>query len=320
VAAIAASRVAPPDQPVKAILLMVSSVLVFSCMDGLSKFLTADYPPVLVIWIRYVCSLALLLPLATLRWRERPLHTRRVSRHLVRGACMVGSGLFFVSGLAHLPLAQATAIGFVTPLVVTALSIPLLGEQVGIRRWLAVAVGFGGVLIIVRPGGSGFDPAALWPVLSSVAWALAMILTRLMRLAEPPLTMLTYTALVGALGMSLPALLEWQDVSLAAWGLLLVCGAFSLAGQYLQLHAFRHGPASLLAPFSYCSIIGSTAIGVVAFGNFPDLWTWIGTAIVIASGLYTWHRARVRARQAIVLTPAGGGAECAGPRRARPRW
>src|SRR5580698_8726746 len=91
---------APPDQPVKAILLMVSSVLVFSCMDGLAKYLTADYPPVLVIWVRYLWSLALLLPLAALRWQERPLHTRRVSRHLVRGACMVGSGLFFVSGLA----------------------------------------------------------------------------------------------------------------------------------------------------------------------------------------------------------------------------
>jgi drug/metabolite transporter (DMT)-like permease len=295
-ATVATSLAAPPDQPVKAILLMVSAVLVFSCTDGLSKFLTADYPPVLVIWGRYLWSLALLLPLAALRWQERPLRTRRVSHQLARGACMVGSGLFFVSGLAHLPLAQATATSFVTPLIVTALSIPLLGEQVGIRRWLAIAIGFAGVLIIVRPVGSGFDPAALWPVLSSAAWALAMILTRLMRLAEPPLTMLTYTTLVGALGMSLPALLVWQDMSASAWGLLLICGAFSLVAQYLQLHAFRHGPASMLAPFSYCSIIGSTTIGVVAFGNFPDFWTWIGTAIVIASGIYTWHRERVRAR------------------------
>jgi len=275
---------------------MVSAVLVFSCTDGLSKYLAADYSPVLVIWGRYAWSLALLLPLAALRRQERPLHTRRVARQLARGACMVASGLFFVAGLVHLPLAQATATGFVAPLIVTALSIPLLGERVGIRRWLAVAVGFAGVLIIVRPGGSGFDPAALWPVLSAATWALAMILTRLMRIAEPPLTMLTYTALVGALGMSLPALLVWQTMSATAWGVLLVCGAFSLLGQYLQLHALRRGSASMLAPFSYSSIIGSTAIGVAAFGSFPDFWTWTGTAIVIASGIYTWHRERVRAR------------------------
>lgn len=296
--ALAGTRTAPPDQPVRAIALMVSAVLVFSAMDGISKYLTADYPPVMVMWGRYAWSLALLLPLAWARRGERPLRTPHWPRHLARGACMVGSGLFFVAGLVHLPLAEATATAFVSPLLITALSIPLLGETVGPRRWLAIAVGFSGVLIIVRPGGGAFGPAALWPLLSAAVWALAIVLTRMMRLADPPLTFLTYTALVGACGLGLPALLIWQPVSAAACGLMLVCGGFSLLGQYLQLKAFRHGSASLLAPFSYCSIIGSSAIGVLVFDQFPDPWTWLGIAIVIASGVYTWHRERVRARAA----------------------
>jgi drug/metabolite transporter (DMT)-like permease len=299
VTSLAASAGAPPDQPVKAIVLMVASVLVFSTMDGLSKYLTADYPPVVVMWGRYTWSLALLLPLAALRWRERPLRTRRVTPQLVRGVCMVGSGLFFVSGLVTLPLAEATATGFVSPLFVTALSIPLLGETVGVRRWLAVAVGFGGVLIIVRPGGGAFSPAAIWPVLSAASWALSMILTRRMRLGDPPLTFLAFPALVGTFGLGLPALLVWRPIDAATCGLLLGAGAFSLLGQYLQLQAFRRGTASLLAPFSYGSIIGSSAIGVLVFGQFPDGWTWVGVAIVVGSGVYTWHRERVRARFAI---------------------
>jgi drug/metabolite transporter (DMT)-like permease len=298
VTAAAASRAVPPDQPVRAIALMVSSVLVFSTMDGISKYLAADYPPVMVMWGRYAWSLALLLPLALLRRTERPLRSRHAARQLVRGACMVGSGLFFVSGLVYLPLAEATATAFVSPLIITALSIPLLGETVGVRRWAAIAVGFMGVLIIVRPGGGAFGPAALWPLVSAAVWAFAIVLTRQMRLGDPPLTFLIYTAVVGAWGLGLPALLVWRPLSAAACGLMLLSGTFSLFGQYLQLQAFRRGTASLLAPFSYCSIIGSSAIGVLVFGQFPDPWTWLGIAIVIASGVYTWHRERVRARAA----------------------
>ncbi|MEJ0069337.1 MAG: DMT family transporter [Pseudomonadota bacterium] len=125
-----------------------------------------------------------------------------------------------------------------------------------------------------------------------------MILTRQMRLADPALTTLTYTMLVGAVGLSVPALLDWHELTVAACLLMLLGGTLSVISQYFQLQAFRCGSASLLAPFSYCSIIGSTTIGVVVFDNFPDRLTWLGTAIVISSGVYVWHRERVRARQA----------------------
>jgi drug/metabolite transporter (DMT)-like permease len=284
------------DQPIKAIALMVGAIMLFTGVDGLSKYLTADYPAIQIVWVRYLFMLSLLLPLAALRAPERPWRTRRPAHQAARAACVAGAGLFFVSGLAHLPLAQATATGYVAPLFVTALSIPLLGEQVGVRRWAAVVVGFAGVLVIVRPTGASFEAAAFYPVLSSAVWALGMILTRKMGFIDPPLTTLLYTALVGAALTGVPALAAWHALTPLGWLLLGLCGGFNLLGQYLQVRAFAHAPVSLLAPFSYSSIVGSTAIGVVAFNNFPDLWTWLGAALVIASGIYTWHRERVRAR------------------------
>src|SRR5260221_9849766 len=276
---------------------MVTAIMLFSVMDGLSKYLTTDYHPIQVVWVRYLIMLLLLLPLAAARWAERPFRSRQPLQQSARGVFIVGSGLLFVSGLAHLPLAQATATGFVAPMFVTALSIPLLGEKVGIRRWLAVAVGFAGVLVIVRPTSSGFEPAALWPILSAATWAMGIIITRKMRLADPALTTLLFTASVGVISAAIPALLVWREITPLAWVLLTACGALSLLGQYFQVRAFANGPASLLAPFSYSSIIVSTAIGVMLFHHFPDLWTWIGAAIVVASGVYVWHRERVRARE-----------------------
>ena len=301
------TRAAVTDQPIKAIFLMLTAIMLFTGVDGLSKYLTADYPPIQVVWVRYLFMVMLLAPLATARRRARPWRTQRLAHQAARGVCVAGAGLLFVSGLAHLPLAQATATGYVAPLFVTALSIPLLGEQVGIRRWAAVVIGFAGVLIIVRPGGASFELAALYPVLSSASWALGMVITRKMGLADPPLTTLLYTVLVGATITAAPAFAAWHALPPTGWALLGICGAVNLLGQYFQVRAFAYGPVSLLAPFSYSSIVGSTVIGVVAFDNFPDLWTWIGAAIVIASGIYTWHRERVRGRERAVLEgrPAG---------------
>ncbi|MBV8166649.1 MAG: DMT family transporter, partial [Alphaproteobacteria bacterium] len=161
--------------------------------------------------------------------------------------------------------------------------------------------GFAGVLIIVRPGGDSFQPASLLPMASSATWALGMIITRKMGLADQPLTTLLYTTLIGLVATGVPALLVWQPIALTTALLMVVGGVLNLVAQYFQVRAFSLGPASLLAPFSYSSIVISTAIGVLWFGTFPDNWTWVGTAIVIASGLYVWHRERVRARERVVM-------------------
>jgi drug/metabolite transporter (DMT)-like permease len=295
------TRPAVTDQPLKAIFLMLAAIMLFTGVDGLSKYLTADYPPIQVVWVRYLFMVIVLAPLAARRRPVSPWRTRRPGYQAARGLCVAGAGLLFVSGLAHLPLAQATATGYVAPLFVTALSIPLLGEQVGIRRWAAVVIGFAGVLIIVRPGGARFELAAFYPMASSACWALGMIITRKMGFVDAPLTTLLYTVVVGTVITAAPAFAAWHALSPVGWALLGICGVVNLLGQYFQVRAFAYGPVSMLAPFSYSSIVGSTVIGVMAFNNFPDLWTWAGAAIVIASGIYTWHRERVRAREQAAL-------------------
>ncbi|MBU0724517.1 MAG: DMT family transporter [Alphaproteobacteria bacterium] len=288
------------DRPFLAIGFVLSAMVIFSVMDGIAKFLTGGFPAIQVVWGRYFFNGLFLIPWLLVMWRERPMVTGQPRLQLVRGLFMLGSSAFFVTGLSHLPLAQATAIGFVAPLLVTALSIPLLGEKVGLRRWMAVCVGFVGMLIIIRPGTDQFDPAAIFPVLSATSWALGLIMTRRMRHAERPVTTLFYTALVGLLLISIAVPFVWVETTPQYWVLMAVMGLLSVTGQYLLIRGFNIASASLLAPFSYSNLIWTTIIGYVLFRSIPDFWTWIGAGIVIASGIYVWHRERVNARPVVV--------------------
>lgn len=288
------------DRPFTAIAFTLAAMLLFSVMDGIAKHMTASVPPLQVVWGRYFFNTLFLLPWLLLVWRDRPLATGQPKLQLTRGLFMLGSSTFFVTGLAHLPLAQATAIGFVAPLMVTALSIPLLGEKVGLRRWLAVMAGFIGMLIIIRPGSDQFDPAAFFPMFSATSWALGLIMTRRMRHAEKPVTTLFYTALVGVVIMSAIMPFLWVPADAAYWGFMVVMGFLSVTGQYLLIRGFNLASASLLAPFSYSNLIWTTAIGYLVFASIPDGWTWVGASIVIASGVYVWHRERVNARPVVV--------------------
>lgn len=280
------------------IALILISTLAFTLMSALIRSLGERIPLGEIVFSR---SLFGLIPLILmLQWRgelRQAFMLHKPIRHVTRAVAGIGSMFCNFGALSRIPLADATAINFVTPLFNVALAAIFLGEKVRRFRWAAVAVGFAGVLIIVRPGGGTFELAALFPMASSATWALGMIITRKMGLADPPLTTLLYTSVVGVVGAAVPALLVWRPVSLPDLALMASCGALSLVAQYFQVRAFGLGPASLLAPFSYTSIVVSTAIGALWFGTFPDGWTWVGTAIVIASGLYVLHRERVRARE-----------------------
>ena len=179
----------------------------------------------------------------------------------------------------------------------TALSIPLLREQIGLRRWSAVAVGFLGVLVVIRPGSGAVGAAALLPLLSAACWALSIVVTRRMGRADRPATTLFYSTLVGFAVSSMALPLVWQPVGAADWAMLGAMGALSAAGQYLLIAALARGAASLLAAFSYSQMIWSTLMGFLVFGAVPAPWTWGGAGLVIASGLYIAHRERVRAGQ-----------------------
>jgi drug/metabolite transporter (DMT)-like permease len=209
---------------------------------------------------------------------------------------VTGSSVLFVYGIREMTMAQATTISFLSPLLITVLSIPLLGEIVGIRRWAAVLAGMAGMLIVVRPGTGGFQPAAMFGVASSSCWALALIITRKIAASDEPRTTILWSALVGAVVLTnlLPYEAKWPD-----WwqlGLCLMLGVLSSAGQWLVVLAHRLAPASSLAPISYTQLPWVCIGGYVVFDNLPDQWTLVGATIIIASGLYTAHRERIRAR------------------------
>ena len=284
------------EDPLRGIILYAAATILFATADTTAKYLTAFLPIIEIIWIRYAIFVMFA---ASLVYRTRPsgLALRSPSMQLARGVFLVGSSILFVFGVSRMPISQATSISFVAPMLITILSIPLLGEQVGIRRWAAVVVGLIGVLIVVRPGGGTLGAAALFSLGSAFCWAMALIITRKMATSERPTTTLLISATTGLLLLSLllPFNFAWPTPFQAALTLLL--GSFASLGQWMVVLAHRQAPASALAPFSYGQLLWVSIGGYLVFAAIPDRWTVLGSAIIIASGLYTAHRERMRARQ-----------------------
>jgi drug/metabolite transporter (DMT)-like permease len=298
-----AARKAPAraDHPFKGIALILASTVFLGASDVTAKYLSATMPSVEIAWIRFL-TFALIMSPAMFRGSPLfALRTERLGLQLMRGAALVGSSLFFISGLRYLPIAEASATGFVAPLFVTALSIVFLSEKVGVRRWLATAVGLLGVLIILRPGTSAFHVAAFFPLVSAVAWACTLIMTRMMSGREHVLTTMTYSSIAGLCILS--ALVpfvwvtpSWHDI---AFGVFI--GVASTAGQWIVVLAFRYADASVLAPFSYTQLLWVSILGFMVFGEVPDIWTVAGAIFIVGSGLYTAHRERVRRSQLLAM-------------------
>ncbi len=299
------SRAAPTavidggERTLTGIAMTLAAMFLFSGMDGISKFLAVDYHPIEIAALRQFFTVLALLPFVARS--PRALRAAGPLLQIGRGLCMFCSSILFIVGLSHLPIADASAIGFVSPLLVTALSIPFLGEKVGIRRWSAVIVGFAGVMIVVRPGTGTFDPAALFPLASAAAWALGLILTRIMRNSDQVLTTIFYSTMVGLVvgGAALPFV--WRVPDMTGLALMAAMGLLSAVGQSLLISAFARAAASTLAPFSYSQMLWATLIGYFAFATIPDAVTWTGAAIVIASGIYTLHRERIVAQRDRIL-------------------
>jgi drug/metabolite transporter (DMT)-like permease len=281
-----------PDDPLKAIALAVSATVLFGTSDTISKYLSASLPIVEFIWIRYV--LFLVMAIILVRVPRRSVRPRNPGLQITRGLCVVGSSILFVYGVRQLTMAQATTISFLSPLLITILSIPLLGEVVGPRRWAAVAAGMLGMLVVVRPGIGSFQPSVLFGVASAFCWALALIITRKISNSDAPQTTVLWSAAIGTavLTLLLPFDAAWPTPKQLA--LSLVLGVLASAGQWVVILAHRFAPASLLAPFFYGQLLWVSVLGFLVFGNVPDTWTLIGAAIIITSGLYTAHRERVR--------------------------
>ena len=287
------------DDPVRGILLIVAAMVFFSMSDSCSKVLGQTLPPIEVVWLRYSGFTLLMLP-ALLR-RPSRLRSAAPALQIGRGLGLLGSAVFFTAGLRFLAMADATAMSFVSPLFITALSIPVLGEKVGLRRWSAIVVGLLGVLIVVRPGTSAFNPASIFPLLSSVSWACGIVLTRKMSHSNDGMvTTLGYAAITGFVAMSLMLPFVWVAPSWkeVAIGGFMAC--VSTAAQWLVVQGYRRANASVLAPFSYTQLVWSSLAGFLLFNMVPDLMTLTGAAVIIASGLYTAHRERIVARRRLL--------------------
>jgi drug/metabolite transporter (DMT)-like permease len=275
----------------RAIALMVVAVTSFSIMDGIGKVLSAEYDALQIIWARYAFALPPMLLLSS-PWRWRRMRRGRLDLQLARGVLPVVAGLAIVLSLRTVPLADATAITFVTPLLVTALSIPLLGETVGWHRWAAVVVGFVGVVVVARPGAGAFQWAALLPLCTALGFAIYQILTKKLTPIADPRASFAFTMVVGFVIVSVAQLFVWRTPSGEALALMAVSGLLYGGSHYAIIRSYEGAQASTLAPFVYAQIVGAMLFGYVVFGDVPDALTFLGTAIIIASGLYVVHRER----------------------------
>ncbi len=291
-----AARKAPAraDRPFRGIALILASTVFLGTSDVTAKYLSATLPSIEIAWIRFVAFALIMVPAMLPGSPLYALHTDRRGLQLMRGVALLGSSLFFISGLRFLPIAEASATGFVSPLFVTALSILFLSESVGVRRWLATAVGLIGVLIILRPGSSAFHPAAVFPLVSALAWACTLIMTRMMSGRDRAITTMTYSSIEGVCVLSALVPFVWVTPSWHDILFGIFIGIASTAGQWIVVLAFRYADASVLAPFSYTQLLWVSILGFVIFGEIPDIWTVVGAVFIVASGLYTAHRERVR--------------------------
>ena len=288
------SAARPGDNPGRALLYMGLAVMLFPFMNTIVKVLREDFDPAMIIWARYLSHFLLMLALFLPAHGWSLLKTAHPTIQIGRSLLLLIATICYFTALGYVPLATAAVIGFTSPFIVTALSIPILGEQVGWRRWGAVVIGFFGAVIVIRPGTDTLHPLATLVLITAVCYGLYQIYTRKISGSDKAVTTITWTALVGALITSIMVPFFWQTPQTLKQVLLLsVTGMVGGLGHYFVVKAFQHGQASLLAPVVYGQIVGATLLGFVIFGDFPDSWTWLGTSIIVGCGLYIGYRERL---------------------------
>lgn len=277
---------------VQGVLWILATGTMFVTLDAIAKHLSQSYPVAQVTWARFALP-GVALPILLGKRFLATLNTRRPGLQIVRASLLlVGTGLLFLA-LRYIPLADANAISFVNPLLLTALSMPLLGERVAPRQWSAVALGLLGALVIIRPGMGVAHWAASLVVGSAALFALYHIATRFLARSDAPLTTLLYTSLVTAAASS--ALVPWVWIAPDArgWTLMAAMGLSNGIGTFTLIKAFSAAPAAVVSPFQYVSLIWATLFGFVLFGDLPDGWTVLGALVIAGSGLYVLrHEAR----------------------------
>jgi len=276
---------------------MAARMFLFATVDTQGKFLTETLHPIQIVWSRQLGLLIGVLVLLAVRGASI-LRTKRPGLQIVRGGLAASSATLFIAAVSFVPLADAVAVSFVAPFIVTVLGALVLREPVGLRRWSAVIIGFLGTVIVIRPGLGVIHPAVMLVVVAATLFALRQILSRVLSGSDRTVTTVAYTALVGSLLLSMPLPFVWQwPTTTLEVALLANIAILAALAELMVIKALEVAQAVVVAPVQYTLLIWGTMYGYLVFGQLPDIWTWIGALIIVATGFYTLHRERIVARQ-----------------------
>lgn len=278
------------DRPARAILFVVIAIALLTGQDAIIKWLTERYPVIEILFIRSLVAMPTILLLLGVTGRLRVLRTRRSGQHLLRAALHFMAFICFFSALRLMPLADTLAIAFSAPILIVLFGAAILKERVGPWRWSAVAVGFIGILVMVRPGTSMLDWPVMLALMSSIFYALWMLTTRAMPEEESSIAMLFYSTIFFVLAGAVAAPVVWVTPSLEDFMVLAALGLLSMVGHLLLIQAYRLAPASILAPFDYTSMAWGVLLGWLVWSELPGPWVLGGTMLVVLAGLIIVQR------------------------------
>ena len=268
------------------IIFMIAMTICFSSLDAAAKHLSSELPLLMVVWGRYLFHFLFVTLFFFRRASGNIIQTKRIKLQILRSIFIFCAGVTFWGALMFMPLTDCFVIAFTSPLLVTALSVPILGETVDVHRWGVVTVGLLGVLIVMRPGMGIVHLVSILPMITALFYASLQITTRILGQSDNALTTLFYSGVGGLILSSISVLFVWVPPSLEQWGIFALLGLLGTMGHYFMIKAFEFAPVSLLAPFDYTTLIWATILGFILFGDLPDTWTIAGAIIITSSGLY----------------------------------
>jgi drug/metabolite transporter (DMT)-like permease len=274
----------------KAIIFSLLGWMFLPVMDGFAKYLSDDLPILQITWARYFFTVAFVFPIMLFFYKKQLVWSDKPKLQIFRGLILLSANICFFYAISVISLAKALTLAFIAPLIVTAFSPILLGEKVGFRRWTAVAVGFIGSLIVIRPGFLEFNLASMAALATGFFYGFYLIITRKLSTSDNPLLTLLITGMVGALLVSLIIPFYWVKPTLNQWSLMAGIGVFACIGHLFLILSLKYADASKLAPLGYTEIIPNVIIGYYFFSELPDNWTYLGLFIIVLSGIYISRR------------------------------
>jgi drug/metabolite transporter (DMT)-like permease len=277
----------------------IVGMVLFGSMDAVSKHLTGLLPVPEILWVRYLFFVSFGFILAIYLGGIQGLKTKIITIQVFRGLALVAEIVLFTYSFRYLPLADAHVMAATAPLMVLALAVPILGEKVGNKRWMAVIIGFSGLMIILRPGLGDWRPILLLPLLGAFGFSVYLVLTRMAARYDSVGTSAFYTGLVGFIVLSFMIPTAWQNPTTSEWGWLLMASILGLCAHVSIMKGLSLAEASALQPFNYIVLLWATFLGFLFFDDIPDLMTCLGGLIIVVSGLYAWNRERIQSKKLV---------------------